>query len=391
LGDHIWNDGDNDGRVDAGEPGLGGVTIVLYNDANGNSQPEASERSATSTTNGTGIYRFNFLPPGNYIVVLPASNFAAGKPLSGYRSSTGAPGSMIAPGGPFEPAPDPDGNINDDDNGSTANSGDVVSLPITLTANSEPVNDGDGDINSNLTVDFGLFLPASLGSMVWFDTNGDGITEAGEAGVAGVTVTLYDAAGNTIATTTTDSNGLYQFVNLVPGTYVVGFSDLPNGYVFTAANQGGNDGHDSDVDPTTGRTAPITLFPGQNNLSLFAGMIAPTAITLARFTATTTDDAIVVRWLTSAEFNTWGFYLYRSADGNRTHATRVTPALILGRGRGPGATYSWEDTAAEVGVVYSYWLQEIELNGTASEYGPAQVTMTPNSAGYRVFIPFTTR
>ncbi|MFL5801497.1 MAG: SdrD B-like domain-containing protein [Roseiflexaceae bacterium] len=391
LGDRIWNDGDNDGRFDTGEPGLGGITVVLYNDANGNRQPEAGERIATSTTNGAGIYRFDSLTPGNYIVVIPASNFAAGKPLFGYRSSTGAPGSLIAPGGPFEPAPDPDGNTNDDDNGSRANSGDVVSLPITLTANGEPVNDGDGDSNSNLTVDFGLFLPAQLGSMVWYDTNGDGIWEAGEAGVSGVTVTLYDAAGNTIATTATDSNGLYQFVNLVPGTYVIGFSGLPSGYAFTAANQGGNDGRDSDVDPTTGHTDPITLLPGQNNLSLFAGVIAPTAITLARFTATAAGGAIVVRWVTSAEFNTWGFYLYRSADGNRAHAIRVTPALILGRGRGPGATYAWEDATAESGVVYSYWLQEIELNGTAGEYGPAQVAITPNSIRYRVFIPFTMR
>src|SRR5262249_32442613 len=164
---------------------------------------------------------------------------------------------------------------------------------------SEPVNDGDSDDNSNLTLDFGLFLPASLGSMVWYDTNGDGVWQTGEAGVAGVAVTLYDAAGNLIATTATDSNGVYQFINLVPGTYVIGFSGLPSGYTFTASNQGGNDSRDSDVDPTSGHTDPITLLPGENNLSLFAGIIAPTAITLARFSATATGDAINVRWVTS--------------------------------------------------------------------------------------------
>ncbi|HEX5692223.1 MAG TPA: SdrD B-like domain-containing protein, partial [Roseiflexaceae bacterium] len=316
LGDRVWNDTDNDGRMDVGETGLSGVTVDLYNDRNANGQAEANEYIATRLTDNSGFYRFDSLVAGTYIVALPASNFAATKPLAGYRSSTGAPGSLLNPGGPFEPASDPDGNVNDDDNGSTTTSGQIVSNPITLTINGEPSNDGDEDSNTNLTVDFGVFLPASLGSRVWLDANGNGMWETGEAGVPSVIVTLYDAAGSVIATTTTDSNGMYRFVNLSPGTYNIGFSGLPGGYAFIAPNKG-DDSRDSDVDPATGHTGLVMLVPGQNELSLFAGLLAPTAITLTSFTATASGDSITVRWTTSAEHDTWGFHLYRSADSER--------------------------------------------------------------------------
>ena len=51
---------------------------------------------------------------------------------------------------------------------------------------------------------------ASLGDKVFLDNNANGIQDAGEAGLAGVTVGLL-AAGSVIDTTTTDSNGLYAF------------------------------------------------------------------------------------------------------------------------------------------------------------------------------------
>jgi hypothetical protein len=114
---------------------------------------------------------------------------------------------------------------------------------------------------------------------------------------------------------------------------------------------------------------------------------SPLAITLASFTATRRADGIVVNWLTSAEINTWGFYLYRSADGSRSGAVRVTAAIIPGQGRGQGgAAYSWLDTTAQPGVTYSYWLQEVELNGTTNEYGPATAGSSP-AAQHSIFLP----
>ena len=49
---------------------------------------------------------------------------------------------------------------------------------------------------------------------MWEDTNKDGVQDADEKGIAGVTVTLKDSNGNTIGTTTTDESGKYQFTGL---------------------------------------------------------------------------------------------------------------------------------------------------------------------------------
>ncbi len=53
-----------------------------------------------------------------------------------------------------------------------------------------------------------------IGDRVWDDTDGDGIQDPGEPGIAGVTVQLIDTDGTTvIATAVTDANGDYLFSN----------------------------------------------------------------------------------------------------------------------------------------------------------------------------------
>ena len=63
--------------------------------------------------------------------------------------------------------------------------------------------------------------PIEIGNRVWLDANGDGVQDPSEAPIAGVTVSLRDAAGTTIATRTTDAAGQYLFSSagpdLVPG------------------------------------------------------------------------------------------------------------------------------------------------------------------------------
>jgi hypothetical protein len=393
LGNLVWSDVNNNGLVDGGESGIDGVVVNLYHDVNANGQIDVGEMVATQPTSGGGQYLFDNLMPGSYLVQLPPSNFSGPGVLVGYRSSTGGIGTHISQTGPYEPAPGPNNDVNNDDNGSAVNGQGVVSTQIVLTSNGEPISDGDSNPNSNLTVDFGVFRPASLGSIVWYDTDRDGVRDSGEAGVPNVTVTLYDTGGNPIASANTDSTGYFQFTDLPPGSYSVGFSNLPSGYTFTQANQGSDDSNDSDANPSTGLTSQVTLAPGQNNPTLYAGIVVidPTAITLASFIATPEGGTIVVRWVTTAEHNTWGFHLYRSDDGVRAHAVRVTPDLVLGQGRGQGASYSWTDTTVETGVRYTYWLQEIETDGTTNEYGPANATAGPSTGGYSVFLPLALR
>ncbi|PDV97368.1 hypothetical protein A9Q02_18615, partial [Candidatus Chloroploca asiatica] len=269
LGDRLWHDLDNDGWYEplAGEVGINDVRLSLYRDFNTNGEPDPGEYVGGTSTRTflsvPGYYQFSNLAAGTYIVVIDDDNFNAGEALFGMRPSDGN-----------APVPDPDDNVNHDNNGQLF-AGVVRSLPITLSVGGEPTNDGDGN-NGNQTLDFGFVSGAALGDRVWFDTNGDGIQDPGEPGVAGVTVTLLSSEGVTLTTTTTDSSGRYGFSQLAADSYRVRFSGFPVSYTLTLT---GTDtaATDSDADPTTGLTPLITLTDNTSDLTWDAGLVAARA------------------------------------------------------------------------------------------------------------------
>jgi protocatechuate 3,4-dioxygenase beta subunit len=292
LGNLVWLDADNNGVVNGLESGIANVTVQLYQDANGSGAYEDGVDTEVSVgpdgifgtnddatggmlTDASGHYTFTQLAAGEYLVVLPASNFAGAGALLNHHSSTG---------GASEPAPDVDADAeNDDDNGTTSGllgaGGWVASNAITLSPESEPTNDEDTDANSNLSVDFGFYQNASLGNRVWYDANLDGVQDdpTGEPGVDGITVTLYDSANTPLTNTVTSNGGVYGFANLAPGSYYVVFSNLPPGYVLTTQDANGNTGDDgddsdSDANPTTGQTVPATLVSNENDPTWDAGV-----------------------------------------------------------------------------------------------------------------------
>ncbi len=185
IGDHIWNDADGDGVQDPGESGIAGVTVNLYTDPDGDGVYDTL--AGTTTTDATGNYIFDGLPPAAYVVEVDDTTLPAGFTTT--------------------PTGDPDGD------------GDNTAEPIILAP---------GDVI--LTQDFGYNNPTTytIGDTVFMDANGDGIVDANEPGISGVTVSLEDAAGNVIATTTTDANGNYSFPGIVDGTYTVVITDTDN-------------------------------------------------------------------------------------------------------------------------------------------------------------------
>lgn len=223
LGDRVFLDRDADGVQDAGEPGLAGVTVKLL-DGNG-------VVLRTTQTDAGGLYDFAGLAPGRYgvQVVAPAT----------YEVSP-------RDAGPDDADSDamPDGTI-------------------------QPVMLFSGDARTDL--DAGLFQRVSIGDRVWRDLNANGVQEPGEPGARGITVRLLDAGGTVIATTVTALNGAYAFDNQLPGSYSVQFV-APGGAVLTTQDFG-NDNRDSDADPATGKTQPVTLTSGQVNNTLDAGLL----------------------------------------------------------------------------------------------------------------------
>jgi hypothetical protein len=228
VGDFVWNDLDADGVQDAGESGINGVRVYL--DINGNgSFDSATEPSAI--TNTSGAYSITNLMPGNFTARVDVSTLPAG----------------------FVQTYDAVGFLDD-------------AATFFVSAN-----------QTRSDIDFGYTQRASIGNLVWNDLDADGVQDAGEAGIPGVSVTLFNAANDTIAATTaTNASGIYSITDIMPGTYYLWF-DTPAGYQPTIADQG-VDTADSDPSAITGRTANFTLTGGQTNNTLDAGYFQPATI-----------------------------------------------------------------------------------------------------------------
>ena len=155
LGNRVWEDDDEDGFQDAGEPGVNGVTVYLYKcgDIPGVDAPQETD----VTANG-GFYSFLDLDPDmDYFVVFDVNTLPAGFELTQQDAS---------------------GN-------------DVLDSDADPTTGATICIDLDPGETDN-TWDAGISkIPASLGDRVWDDEDEDGEQDAGEPGVDGITVYLY--------------------------------------------------------------------------------------------------------------------------------------------------------------------------------------------------------
>ncbi|MCZ2102536.1 MAG: T9SS type A sorting domain-containing protein [Chitinophagales bacterium] len=110
-----------------------------------------------------------------------------------------------------------------------------------------------------------------IGNQVWEDANGNGLKEAEEPGIAGVEVTLY--SGETqLASMMTDAQGQYMFDGLEPDTYKLKFV-APAGFIGTISLPGVD--NNSEMNPTSGFTAPFELEDQEAKLNIYAGFFKP--------------------------------------------------------------------------------------------------------------------
>ena len=181
VGDYLWSDANSNGIQDLGEIGIGGVTMNLVSpgpDTTFGTSDDVLED--TTTTNAFGRYYFTNVTPGTYRVEV-------GSALPGY-SPTAGPQSM----------------------------GDWVSTPITTVGGS-----------SYMMMDFGFNSAStySASDRVWFDTNNNGLFDAGEPGIKDVTVLILDSAGFVAGYDVSDLNGDFTFTGVPDGDYTIKIED----------------------------------------------------------------------------------------------------------------------------------------------------------------------
>lgn len=219
LSGTVWFDDNGDKQKTADEAAIEGVTVRVYDGATlvAETVTDAAGYYAIWGLSPNTVYRIALDKPDDYL----AGNPLAGIPLQGIAEArSGAAGSMAA------------------------------------------------------DYDLGIALPASLGDRVWWDANGDGVQDAAETGVAGVTVALHSVDGELVASTQTNAAGLYGFEGVLPGDYYLVFSGFPAGYVPTASGMSGNPQTDSDAD-ATGKTSVFALVAGAHANSWDLGLTLP--------------------------------------------------------------------------------------------------------------------
>jgi hypothetical protein len=121
--------------------------------------------------------------------------------------------------------------------------------------------------------------PASISGYAYIDVNRNGTKDAGDAALAGVTVTLTgtDVNGNAInLTATTDANGFYIFTNLAAGNYQL-TRTAPAGFDNAGTDVGTVGGSTDGVGSADGNSiGQIVLKAGDNGVNYdFAEAVIP--------------------------------------------------------------------------------------------------------------------
>ncbi len=193
ISGNVYVDANNNGVFDAGEQGIGGVTVKLTGtDINGNAV------NLSTTTASDGSYHFTGVAASN----------AAGYAITEIQPAAYGDGkTTVAAGNPGS------------------------------ASSSKPVATGGADVigkvvlpaNGNLGgYNFGEIASSTVSGYVYVDVNKNGVKDAGDSGIAGVTVTLTGIDLNGAAvnlSTSTAADGSYAFSKLLPSG--------PAGYTIT--------------------------------------------------------------------------------------------------------------------------------------------------------------
>ncbi len=230
LGNFVWHDMNGNGIQESNEPGIGGAVVTLTSGGADGLINGVGDVVTSTTTDSAGAYSFTNLTPGTQYRVgfSTPSGFSSVSPRKAGSNT----------------ALDSDGLVSD----------------IVILASGQ----------NNDTIDAGFYKDVRVGNYVWRDLDSDGIQDSTESGIAGVVVTLSGTSGSgdsVTRTTTTASDGTYNFTALPPGTYqvTVAASNFNSGGALegmtaTQSLVGTNRAVDSNTNPSG--TSPGTLPSG---------------------------------------------------------------------------------------------------------------------------------
>ncbi len=234
----VYLDRNNNGVVDGGEPGIAGVSITLSGTTSSGSSVCAaiSPYPCTVISNASGLFSFSGLPASNGSGYTLTEQSQATTPLTNYADGAEILGSV---------AGSPRG---------TANNDNFTGIVLVV-----------GEVGSGYT--FGE-RGGSISGSVYHDADNDGVKDAGEAGINGISLTLSGttASGVNVCTLvtcalTTDSAGDYSLAGLPASN--------GSGYTLTEAQQV-NYGDGRETAGSAGGTvdnATFTTAAAQNRVS----------------------------------------------------------------------------------------------------------------------------
>lgn len=222
-----------------GDP-IQGVNVRLYNDVDLNGIADDATTVRSVFTNSSGQYSMASLTPGSYVIVVTnPANFTI---VSGIDTS------------------------DDSDLVSNIPTTDLI-IPVTITP-----SEIDFDNNFIFTTN-----PGIVSGYVFVDADLDESPDGGE-GVAGVTVEIFEdtnqdgvSDGVLIDSTTTDTNGYYQFTNIATNTYAgrrrhgVIVITVPGGYTLVKDFDASDDSDNVVNSNTTDGIIPFSLQQGETD------------------------------------------------------------------------------------------------------------------------------
>lgn len=372
FGGRKWNDTNNNQTMDAGEPGLAGWTIKIYN-CGVSALCTTPTLLSTLTTDATGTFALTGSAiVGNYYKVcevqqanwintmpVPGGNVAGTEYCFAARQAASNV-TMISNFGNWSPA-----------DLSVSKTHGVVPTSIyepfkyTLVVTNNGYN--GNAINFLSTFTLTDVLPAYL-KIVNSPAPAANLTVTGGGGGSCGTVP-YDVYG---ATLTCTLNALNYLGQVTIEFWVL--QDL-NAEIDTIVNTA------TIANYANGTCPAPNLFGSQVEMNCpnntFTDTIQlgdPTSLTVSSPTASALDHSIQVDWLTSSELDILGFNLYRSTALNGPQAL-VYQVQAKHPGKPWGDSYGYNDTNAQPGVTYFYWLEVLWKDGSTELLDPASGTV----------------